>query len=281
MMFKRLFVVAAMVVAASSVLGVASAYATKPVQQKNVEEKVTICHRTDAVNNPYRRITVSQSAVDGAGKNDHTSHEGPVASSLAVAQALKASHTKWGDIIPAYGDYAGYNWTAEGQTVYNNGCNYPVVVTPQPAAHVTYTMTCDTAKMIETIVFSNDGEIAGTATLNGTSLTIDAKSSLSQTVVTGENGAKITIVIAGQTVFDQLVTCAPGKGSLIPVTSTGTTGGESTATTTPATVTPAAISSLPYTAGDNTRLIAIVASVIGTVVTALGFAAKTVLAKQL
>lgn len=38
--------------------------------------KVTICHRTHSVTNPYRMITVNANAADGlGGRGDHTSHD--------------------------------------------------------------------------------------------------------------------------------------------------------------------------------------------------------------
>ncbi len=98
--------------------------------------KVTICHRTDAVTNPYEQIDVDVSAADGDtgndnGLGDHSEHTGPVATSQTVAQALKDLDEKWGDIIPPHDAYAGLNWTTEGQAIYNNGCNY-TSVTPTP-----------------------------------------------------------------------------------------------------------------------------------------------------
>ena len=122
---------------AFAVVGISPAVgATQP--DENGEHKVTICHRTNSVKNPYVQIEVDESAVDGTGPGDHFKrHQGPLASSEAVAQQLKDSHTKWGDIIPPVAPFHdGLNWTAEGQAIYNNNCEFvqpeePVVpVTP-------------------------------------------------------------------------------------------------------------------------------------------------------
>jgi hypothetical protein len=91
--------------------------------------KVTICHRTDSVTNPYVSPDVDISAANGNTLGDHFSvHTGPVATSQQVAQSLKDNGQKWGDIIPPVeGVEPGQNWTPEGIAIYNNGCNY---VTP-------------------------------------------------------------------------------------------------------------------------------------------------------
>lgn len=98
------------------------------------QDKVTICHRTDAANNPYVQNEVAADSADGDtgndnGQGDHSEHTGPVATSEAVAQGFKDADQKWGDIIPPHNNFVGLNWTAEGQAIYNNGCNY-VVITP-------------------------------------------------------------------------------------------------------------------------------------------------------
>lgn len=129
-MYKRLFVAAAIVVTVGSMVGQTGVSAKQGGNPKNDtnEAKVTICHRTDAVNNPYVRISVSVNAANGEQHDDHSSHTGPVASSFDVATALKKSHTKWGDIISAYPGYAGYNLTGGGQAMLDNGCKYPAKV---------------------------------------------------------------------------------------------------------------------------------------------------------
>lgn len=118
---KRTLLVAASVFSLAVVGLSPTVNATKP----NPNHKVTICHRTNSVKNAYVKITVDYAAVDGAGKNDHSHHTGPVADSQSTAQNLKNKHQKWGDIIPPVsGVTGGLNWTAQGQAVYNNGCNY-------------------------------------------------------------------------------------------------------------------------------------------------------------
>ena len=95
--------------------------------------KVTICHRTDSNTNPYVIITVDTDAAGGGqdkGVGDHShKHLGAV-----WTASLKASHTKWGDIIPPYTDdqgvsFPGLNWTTQGQAIYNNGCRAVTTVT--------------------------------------------------------------------------------------------------------------------------------------------------------
>jgi hypothetical protein len=127
---------------------------TRSVSADQAEtEKVTICHGTDAVKNPYVRLTVDADSADGNtdndnGKGDHSEHTGPIATSEAVAQALKDNKQAWGDIIPAHHNYAGLNWTAEGQAIYNNNCNYATTdepTTPDDEGDVLGTTTTNQA----------------------------------------------------------------------------------------------------------------------------------------
>lgn len=96
------------------------------------QRKVVICHRTDSNKNPYVRISVPISAIDGVSGNqandpngDHFSeHTGPI--------WYPGIDGEWGDIIPPLeGIHDGLNWDDYGQATYNNDCNPPaqIVVT--------------------------------------------------------------------------------------------------------------------------------------------------------
>jgi len=91
--------------------------------------KVTICHRTNSVSNPYNKITVNLRAVDGDGHSDHQGHrEGGI---FDPTLNYPSNRKDWGDIIPPFdknGDpitdpsFPGsLNWTPRGQAVFANG----------------------------------------------------------------------------------------------------------------------------------------------------------------
>lgn len=106
-------------------------------------EKVTICHATNSQTNPYTANTVDSSSIDEEKNqylNGHGDHLGPVWYDGIAAHA-------WGDIIPPFindetgNSYPGYNWNAEGQAIYHNGCSpvtppAPPTETPTPTPPV-------------------------------------------------------------------------------------------------------------------------------------------------
>jgi hypothetical protein len=99
-------------------------------------QSVDICHGTGSDSNPYiaeSPSVQSQGATEGELTGGHSNHIGPV--------WFDGIEVEWGDIIPPY-DYvrtdgsifhfAGLNWTAEGQAIFNNECDIPVVTDPPP-----------------------------------------------------------------------------------------------------------------------------------------------------
>lgn len=136
----------ALLFAADKSVGTNEVYsqAIKPQQpvgrELKLEDKVTICHRTDAVNNPYVEITVDSNAVDGVAGNsgnqaDHFGeHKGPIATNEAVARDLKEDHVEWGDIIPPVPPHHnGQNFNSVGQAILENDCNFvQATETPRP-----------------------------------------------------------------------------------------------------------------------------------------------------
>ncbi len=96
------------------------------------DHKVTLCHRTNAENNPYVVITIDKAGVFQTGHDGHD--EGGV-----YQPGDKAAGVRWGDIIPAFdyytspqaekagtlSHYAGLNNSAGGLDVLANGCQVP------------------------------------------------------------------------------------------------------------------------------------------------------------
>ena len=260
-MYKRLLIVAALVTTVCGIAGTAS------VSAKHTENtdpnKITICHRTNATNNPYVVETISKNAANGNRHDDHTSHTGNVASSFAVATAMKANHEKWGDIIPAYDDFLGQNWGADGQLVYNNHCHYPV--TEEETAMIDYAVVCDVANSRAVITFTNTGTADGSATVNSTAVIVAAQDDAITYVSTPSGKTKVTIVIDNVTVYDEELDCrAGGQGGVkdpdvdTPVVTPTTPNGQAGqgAANEPA------IASLPYTAGESKQPFALILSAI-------------------
>ncbi len=91
--------------------------------------KVTICHRTNSVENPYNKITVNLNAVNGDGHSDHQGHdEGGI---FDPTFDYATNQKDWGDIIPPFDENGdpitdpsfpgSLNWTPLGQNVFENG----------------------------------------------------------------------------------------------------------------------------------------------------------------
>jgi hypothetical protein len=133
-MRKTAITLAAVVAVVGTTLaaGLSPAAATMPP-----DHKVTICHATNSVTNPYVEITVDI-ASSGYLRAGHADHTGPVPTSPDDLATFKADGVHWGDVIPAYtyGDfsYPGLNTSEAGLALLESGCLVP----DQPPATVKY-----------------------------------------------------------------------------------------------------------------------------------------------
>jgi hypothetical protein len=117
------------------IFGIAVAGATQP----DPEHTITLCHATDSYSNPYitESVDVASPLFQG-----HDGHNGP------IFFAAIPKDTKWGDIIPAFDfgpglQYAGKNWTAEGQAIQAHDCTAPDAVTTTTTTEDTTTTTTE------------------------------------------------------------------------------------------------------------------------------------------
>ncbi len=157
----------AFVVAAVALLGVAATTSTlSSGVDATPNEKVTICHATSSNTNPYTVNRVDESSIDEQNNqylNGHGDHLGPIFPA-----------PNWGDIIPAFRDFPGYNWTDAGRAIWNNGCVPPPVVEQvTPMEPTLVDPTCDapgdvTINPVTGVVYTetvnDDGSITVTAT---------------------------------------------------------------------------------------------------------------------
>jgi uncharacterized protein DUF11 len=144
--------------------------------------KITICHATSSVHNPYVEITVSVHAADGIsdgheGGDHFGEHEGP------LFDASMEQGDDWGDIIPSHDDegnampLGGMNWPG-GRAILEAGCEVeggaPVIGGQEVGSgeiSITKTPEPDVAGPGDTIVYTFVVTNTGETTL--TDITVD------------------------------------------------------------------------------------------------------------
>jgi hypothetical protein len=119
----RLVGISAIVVSTALAVSVGG---NKPVDAAST--KITICHRTHSTTNPYRRITVSQNAVQNARHGGHTIPNGSSNPAVYDSTFTYVPNNKfWGDVIPGAtnggSNYNGsaqvaLNWTTAGEALF-------------------------------------------------------------------------------------------------------------------------------------------------------------------
>ena len=123
-----------------SLFGVVAPTSVSPASAARAKAiKYGVCHRTNAIKNPYRFITVAWSSVDPNGNgHDNPSHDGPVFNIANPAAShgttprdsglgaeAGGSNNRWGDIFVASrgngngNNFNSNNWTTAGQAIFN------------------------------------------------------------------------------------------------------------------------------------------------------------------
>ncbi|MEY3147091.1 MAG: hypothetical protein RL688_310 [Actinomycetota bacterium] len=148
-----------------------------------VPAKVTICHRTNSVTNPYTRITVDQDAIGtsrskhGSGAHDDwaTSLYGskPVPNVFNPSKTYPSNDKNWGDIIPDVdvngnpftGSGAGLNYSGIGIAIYNGTGIYAGLCGDSDTTTTTTTSPGDPGETGDTTTTSP--EVSATRKLKG------------------------------------------------------------------------------------------------------------------
>ena len=195
------------------------------------EHKVTICHRTDSVTNPYTVNTVDISSTDGSlgtGSNDHTHHLGALfdfAADPDVAYPPPHNGDQWGDIIPPYqyGDtpeesFPGMNWDTAGQAIWQAGCTAPPASTTTTSSTTSSTTTSSTTSTSTTTTAPTTTTTQPTTTTTPSTSTTEATTSTTAVVPTSIEATTTTLAMTPTTQGTQV------QGKVIPRNALAATG---------------------------------------------------------
>jgi len=181
------------------------------------QDKVTICHATSSVSNPYVVNTVNENAIvkaNGTPKG-HGTHTGPV-----------YPEPGWGDIIPSFpytndqggtSIYPGLHWDTDGQAVWNGGC-LVVPTEPPPEPEVTTTTSGATTTTSGSTTTTTSGS---TTTTSGSTTTTSGSTTTTHGSTTSTSSSTTTSSSSSSTTAPT----HPGGGTTttLPPTTTPTT----------------------------------------------------------
>jgi hypothetical protein len=225
---------------ALAVLTPGTTFATSP--KIDGEHKVTICHRTNSVTNPYVVITVDYSGADGGlvhdnGNGDHTDHLGPV---FDANNPPPPPHNgdQWGDIIPPFswpgdanhagGSFPGYNWSDAGKLIWRSDCVAEVTTTTSTTDSSTDSSTQSTTSTTDSSTDSSTTSTTDSSTDSSTTSTTDSstdsstQSTTSTTDSSTDSSTQSTTDSTTQSTTDSTTSTVSGTES-----STSSTTGES------------------------------------------------------
>jgi hypothetical protein len=123
-------------------------------QGDDSQSKITICHATRSVNNPYVEITVAREAADGLqgpneGQGDHYAHHYEAGETPVMFDSTMEQGDEWDDIIPPYDDdgnampHDGLNWPEGQETLEENGCEVRGSTNPEISVLIEKTNDAD------------------------------------------------------------------------------------------------------------------------------------------
>ena len=216
-----------------------SAFMVLPGATATPAGKVTICHRTASESNPYVTNTVSVDSVDETNNeylNGHGDHTGPVFDPVDP-QAF------WGDIIPPFtneatgSSFPGYNWTADGQAWWSNGCADPSESSSASTSNSESTSESSSESSSSSSETSTITTPASETSATGSESSSSASTSQSESTATSAQPGSSSGSTTGssETSATGAVTTGtnPGGGSTNPPTGIGAGGGATASTSKP------------------------------------------------
>jgi uncharacterized repeat protein (TIGR01451 family) len=188
-------------------------------------DKITLCHATHSVNNPYVVITVDTSAADGlAGGNehpqgDHFHHHYEVGDQTVVFDLSMQQGDEWDDIIPPIpGVHAGLNWTTEGRAIFDNDCEFSAPPQQNPIVGITKSGP-STATVGGTFSYTVTATNTGNTALTNVTITDNVNAALTVTAVsfTTTGGGSGTCTVQ-QNVSCNVGTLQAGQSATVTIT---------------------------------------------------------------